>query len=182
MNLTLINISIIIGCTLIGYLFGSFSCGKLVAKLAGLQELPLNKSGRISVASLWQSKHWLLSTITIIFILFKFALSIAVSFAIIKLDYNSYVICAESAICDFDGNCHSPSISACTFNPQAFPKESYSYTIGVSHSGKTMQIETLEPIGVRQTKELIYLSSGILCIIAFIIGTFCPLRRKRQTK
>ena len=182
MNLTLINISIIIGCTLIGYLFGSFPCGKLVAKLAGLQELPLNKSGRISVASLWQSKHWLLSTMTIIFILFKFALSIAVSFAIIKLDYNSYVSCSYSTICDEQGkNCKSVA-SACTFNPKAFPKESYSYTIGVSHSGKTMQIETLEPIGVRQTKELIYLSSGILCILAFIIGTFCPLRGKRKKK
>jgi|GEM_PF-4471586 len=180
--MTLINITIITACIIIGYLIGSIPSGQLMVKFSHLKEYPLNKSGHISVASLWQSKHWLLSTMTIIFILFKFALSIAVSFAIIKLDYNSYVSCSYSTICDEQGkNCKSVA-SACTFNPQAFPKESYSYTIGVSHSGKTMQIETLEPIGVRQTKELIYLSSGILCILAFIIGTFCPLRSKRKTQ
>lgn len=159
--MTLINISIIIGCTLIGYLFGSFSCGKLVAKLAGLKELPLNKSGRISVASLWQSKHQILAIITVICVLLKFILVLIADFYIIKLDYNTYVICAEAAICDFDGNCHSTFISACTINTNVVSPEDDKF---------------------RLVKDCTYAAATLLCILAFIFGTFCPLRRKRQTK
>lgn len=181
MNLTLINISIIVSCGLIGYLFGSVSCGKLVAKLAGLQELPLNQAGHTSVASLWRAKHQILAMMAIVCVLLKFILTLAAGFGIIKLDYNTYSFCAVSEFCDDKGNCTSVE-SACGFKEEAIAKlisgESY------ENYKKTTTFETRAQDLAKflKNKQYTYDAAALLCIFSFIFGTFCPLKRRRKTQ
>ena len=59
-----------------GYLIGSIPSGLLLAKLFRLKEIPKNLDGCVSLASLWQSKHWFLAIFTIILELIKIVITI----------------------------------------------------------------------------------------------------------
>ena len=69
-----------------GYLIGSIPSGLLLAKLFRLKEIPKNLDGCVSLASLWQSKHWFLALLTIILELVKIVITI---FLIIIVIYHT---------------------------------------------------------------------------------------------
>ena len=59
-----------------GYLIGSIPSGLLLAKLFRLKEIPKNLDGCVSLASLWQSKHWFVAIFTIILELVKIVITV----------------------------------------------------------------------------------------------------------
>ena len=66
-----------------GYLIGSIPSGLLLAKLFRLKEIPKNLDGCVSLASLWQSKHWFLALLTIILELVKIVITAFIAVHII---------------------------------------------------------------------------------------------------
>lgn len=71
---------------LVGYFIGSIPSGLLLAKLFRLKEIPKNLDGCVSLASLWQSKHWFLALLTIILELIKIVIT---AFLIINIIYHT---------------------------------------------------------------------------------------------
>ena len=68
---------------LVGYLIGSIPSGLLLAKLFRLKEIPKNLDGCVSLASLWQSKHWFVAIFTIILELVKIVITAFIAVHII---------------------------------------------------------------------------------------------------
>jgi len=69
-----------------GYFIGSIPSGLLLAKLFRLKEIPKNLDGCVSLASLWQSKHWFLALLTIILELIKIVITIFIAVHILTVD------------------------------------------------------------------------------------------------